>query len=162
MENGDIPASVVPEIPLGMYPGKLDDKGRLKLAAPFIKFLSSLSDKRLFVTSLDRQSAVIYPIAAWRDNAELLDNCTDDPEAAEITLFTAQDLGAEDELDGQGRVTLNSQLRKELSLEKTELHVFGEKGHIKIVSDVEYQRRLNDSRSKAAGAAAAMKKLGLK
>ena len=54
------------EPPDGMYPARMDDRGRVKLPAAFQEYLNSLDDKKLFVTSLDRRIAQIYPIRAWR------------------------------------------------------------------------------------------------
>ena len=41
--------------PRGMYPGRLDDSGRVKLPAKFQQYLAALPEKTLFVTSLDRR-----------------------------------------------------------------------------------------------------------
>ena len=54
-----------------MYPGKLDDKGRMKLPSVFAEYLAALSyvgQKKLFVTSLDGRIARIYPQEVWRQN----------------------------------------------------------------------------------------------
>ena len=56
-----------PEPPDGMYPARMDDRGRVKLPAAFKEYLDSLDDKKLFVTSLDRRIARIYPIQLWRE-----------------------------------------------------------------------------------------------
>ncbi len=60
------------EPPNGRYNGKLDEKGRLKLPACFQEYLATIPEKGLFVTSIDRSTAQIYPIAAWRANLKLL------------------------------------------------------------------------------------------
>jgi MraZ protein len=164
VENGDAPESsaVVVEIPRGRYPGRLDDKGRLKLAAPFQKFLSSLPEKTLFCTSLDRRTAVIYPISAWRYNEKFFETFYSDPRAAKIMMFTAQDLGSEEAMDAQGRVLLNSDLRRELGLEKTELHMYAEKGHITILTDAIYQERRLQSQREAEAALDVLERAGMK
>ena len=43
------------EPPNGMYPARVDDKGRLKLPVGFQEYISGLPEKKLFVTSLDRR-----------------------------------------------------------------------------------------------------------
>ncbi len=58
--------------PNGRYSGKLDDKGRLKFPVQFQTYLGSLDEKGLFVTSIDRTTVQIYPIATWRANLKLL------------------------------------------------------------------------------------------
>jgi MraZ protein len=54
------------EPPRGMYPARLDDKGRVKLPTSFQQFFGALREKKLFVTSLDRRIAQIYPMVVWR------------------------------------------------------------------------------------------------
>src|SRR5438445_469324 len=56
-----------------MYPGKLDDKGRLKLPAVFLEYFGELGEKKLFVTSINRRTAQIYPTSVWRKNKKLLE-----------------------------------------------------------------------------------------
>ncbi len=55
-----------------MYPGRVDDKGRLKLPVGFQQYIAGLPEKKLFVTSLDRRIGQIYPIANWRENKKFL------------------------------------------------------------------------------------------
>ena len=50
------------EPPRGMFNGRLDDKGRMKLASALVQYFSALPERKLFVTSLDRRTAQIYPI----------------------------------------------------------------------------------------------------
>src|SRR5215472_18876590 len=89
------------EPPRGMYDCRLDDKGRLKLPAQFQHFINSLAEKALFVTSLDRRIAQIYPIAVWRENEKFFEAYRDDPRIARNVAFNAADLGAESEMDAQ-------------------------------------------------------------
>src|SRR5262245_3497091 len=102
----------IPEAPRGMYPGRLDEKGRMKLPVPFQEYFGSLAEKKLFITSLDRRTAQIYTMEAWRRNEKFFDEYLDDPELAEAAAFTANDLGAEAEMDAQGRLTFPAELRR--------------------------------------------------
>jgi MraZ protein len=127
--------------PLGMYPARLDEKGRLKLPTVFQQFFNSFAESKLFITSLDGRTGQIYNIAAWRANETLFDGYNDDPDALQDLLFNAQDLGAEADMDAQGRVTVNSQLRQELDLQGQELHLYAYKNHIQILTEAIYQER---------------------
>ena len=129
------------EPPRGMYPCRIDDKGRLKLPAEFQHFLNVLPEKKLFVTSLDRRIAQIYPMAAWRENEKFFENYRDNPQVAHDVAFNANDLGADAEMDSQGRILLNTSLRKELDLQNQELHVYAYRGHIKVLTEGIYQER---------------------
>ena len=100
MENGDsVSNASTVELPRGRFPGRLDDKGRLKLPAAFAQFFNSLPERKLFLTSLDRHIAQLYPVAEWRVNEKFFDTFQDDPQAAQNIAFNAADLGADVEMD---------------------------------------------------------------
>jgi MraZ protein len=152
-EVADETAQGVPptEYPRGMYPARLDDKGRLKLPAEFQRFLGGLPEKRLFVTSLDRRIATIYPIAVWKENEKFFENYTDDPATAENVAFTAADLGSEAEMDAQGRIQFSTQLRRDLNLEDQTVRLQAYKGSVQVLSEAIYQaRRAQSSKSPEA------------
>jgi MraZ protein len=138
-ENDPVAQAV--EFPRGRYPGRLDDKGRLKLPTAFTQFFNSLPERKLYLTSLDRRIATLYPIAEWRANENFFNTFRANPTAAKNILFNAQDLGADVEIDGQGRVTVHPDLRRELGLEGQELHLMAEKGHLQILTEPLYQER---------------------
>lgn len=124
-----------------MFDCRLDDKGRLKLPAEFQHFLESLSEKQLFVTSLDRRIAQIYPIAVWRENERFFENYRENPQVAQDIAFNANDLGADAEMDSQGRVLFNTTLRSELDLQSQQLHLYAYRGHIRVLTEASYQER---------------------
>jgi MraZ protein len=145
-----------------MYPGRLDDKGRLKLPSVLQKYFDSLPDKRLFITSLDRRTAAIYPIAAWRTTEQFFDNYHENPQAAEAVFFNANQLGSEVEMDGQGRVLLNSDLRRVVKMEGTELHMYAYRGHIEILTDEIFKEREQNASVNAASALDVLRKAGMR
>ena len=131
--------------PLGMYPSRLDDKGRIKLPAAFQQYLSSLPEKRLFVTSLDRRIAQIYPIEVWRQNEKFFQE-RKNPKVARKIGFNAADLGVEAEMDSQGRITFPPELRRELGLEDQTLRLYaGSSGRIDVMSERMYEERRRES-----------------
>jgi MraZ protein len=134
-----------------MYPARLDDKGRLKLPATFQQFFNGLGERKLFVTSLNRRIAQIYPMAVWKQNESFFESYTANPAAARNLAFNAADLGAETEMDAQGRITFNSELRRELNLEGQELHLFAYKGRVEVLNEALYLERKQDA-MKSAGA----------
>jgi MraZ protein len=129
------------EPPRGMYPGRLDEKGRIKLPAVFQQYLDALREKTLFVTSLDRRIAQIYPIAVWRANEEFFATKRELAGLASKVVFNAADLGAETQMDGQGRVLFSPELRRALNLEGTGLHLYAHNGRIEVLSDELYEAR---------------------
>jgi MraZ protein len=129
------------EFPRGRYPGRLDDKGRLKLPAAFAQFFNSLPEHKLYLTSLDRRIGQIYPIAEWRANERFFDAFQDNPAAAQNIAFNAADLGADVEMDAQGRITVHPELRRELRMEGQELHLIAYKGHVQVLTEERYQEQ---------------------
>jgi len=129
------------EPPRGMYPARLDDKGRLKLPAEIQRYVAGLPEKRLFVTSLDRRIAVIYPIAIWKENEKFFESFTAEPDKAGNVAFNAADLGSEAEMDGQGRIQFSTELRRELGIENQPVRLQAFNGIIRVLSDAIYQAR---------------------
>src|SRR5690348_8677178 len=124
-----------------MYPCRLDDRGRVKMPAPFQQYLAALPEKKLFVTSMDRRIAQIYPIDVWRHNEKFFQEYRDDPALAKRAAFNAADLGAEAEMDSQGRITFPAELRQELTLEDQTLRLHAYKGRIEVLSQQIYEDR---------------------
>src|SRR5689334_15961300 len=117
-----------------MYPSRLDDKGRIKMPAAFQQYFAALPEKKLFVTSLDRRIAQIYPIHVWRQNETFFQTFRDEPKKSKRVAFNAADLGAEAEMDAQGRITFPPELRRELGLEDQTVRLFSYKGRIEVLS----------------------------
>lgn len=133
--------AAIVELPHGTYPARLDDKGRIKLPVAFQKYMESLPEKKLFVTSLDRSTARIYPIAVWRENQNFIDGFTEEPQAAEDILLLANDLGADTEMDAQGRVLMHPDLRRALNIENSPVKLVPVRGRIDVYGEAEYEER---------------------
>lgn len=145
-----------------MYPARLDDKGRLKLPAEFQRYFGSLPDKKLFVTSLDRHIATIYPISVWEQNEQLFETYMDDPEAVETLTFNASDLGAESEMDAQGRIQFSTILRRELDIENQPVRMQAFGAHIEVMSEAMYRASKERFSRAPEEAVKALRKVGLK
>jgi len=116
----------------------------------------------LYLTSLDRRVAQLYPIAEWRANEKFFDDFQEDPEAAENIAFNASDLGADVEMDGQGRVIVHPDLRRALGMEGQELHLMAYKGHVEILTETVYQEQKTKAAAKTAEDLNVLKKRGLR
>jgi DNA-binding transcriptional regulator/RsmH inhibitor MraZ len=147
--NGDGGATGPVPLPLGRYSVKIDDKGRLKLPVVFQDFVKGLPDgQNLFVTSVDCKTVAIYPVGVWRKNLKKPHPL--DAGALRAVSTVASDLGTEEKMDSQGRVTLNTELRAALGLgDKSVLHLVGVKGHIDLITDAVYQANLAEAKRKA-------------
>jgi MraZ protein len=154
-----VPPPVEP--PRGKFNGRLDDKGRLKLPVQLQEYLTGFPEKKLFVTSLDRRTARIYPIAAWRKMEALLLNSTENTDECERLNFNAQDLGAEAEVDGQGRLLLHPELRRELGMEESGLRLLSNRGHIMVMTEARYEARKAAASRDPESDVSALEKKGL-
>jgi MraZ protein len=163
VENNEPASNASPvELPRGRYPGRLDDKGRLKLPAAFAQFFNSLPEPKLYLTSLDRRIGQIYPIAEWRANEKFFDTFQDNPEAAQNIAFNAADLGADVEMDGQGRITVHPDLRRELGMEGQELHLIAYKGHVQVLTEERYQEQKRQATANTPADLNVLKRAGLR
>ena len=149
------------EPPRGMYPARLDDKGRCKLPTSFQQFFAALREKKLFVTSLDRRIAQIYPMAVWRENEKFFDSYREDPKILRNVVFNAADLGAESEMDGQGRILFPPELRRELGIENQSVRLFAYRGRIEVLSEPNYEERKREAAQTAAEDVAKLEAAGL-
>jgi len=131
---------VLIELPDGAYPGRLDDRGRLRMPEDIRRFLQALPERKLFVTTLDMRTVRIYPIAVWREDRDRLVSARDDPDAADL-LFVAYDWGANTEMDAQGRILIHEELRKALGFENQPLKLLPWQWRIDVYTEAAYQER---------------------
>ncbi len=148
--------------PRGIFSARVDEKGRLKLAAPVQKYIHCTGDRRVFVTSLDNATVQIYPISIWESNECLFENFLEDPEGAEIVAFTAHDNGADCELDDQGRLLIHQKLRHKLGMEGEPVWLHCYKGVIHVYGKEIYEARKRQAEEKLAEKLRVLKGAGLR
>lgn len=129
------------EHPRGIYPTRVDDKGRLKLPADFHKYLLEIGAAKVFVTSFDERIGRIYPIPVWREIEALLSTPGEDAEVGADLLFIANDLGNDTELDPQGRLLIPTPLRKTMRAENQPMWLEFQKGYINVFGEEVYAER---------------------
>jgi bifunctional DNA-binding transcriptional regulator/antitoxin component of YhaV-PrlF toxin-antitoxin module len=71
----------------------------------------------------------------------LLEQETEDPEAAADIAFLAKDLGGSSEVDAQGRVLVPVELRQLLNLESQPVHLDCYKGRISVLTEELYKEK---------------------
>jgi DNA-binding transcriptional regulator/RsmH inhibitor MraZ len=114
------PASV--EFPRSTANVRIDDKGRIKLSAEYQHYFEALPEQDVFVTSLDRSIAEIFPIARWRLMEDFFEENESNPDIY-LASKNAMRLGAVAKVDNQGRVNIHAELRRALNLDGQELHI---------------------------------------
>lgn len=126
---------------------RIDDKGRIKLAADYLRFFEALPERTVFVTTTDLHIAEIYPIASWRSMEQFFSDNEDLP-PAQRAAFNSARYGAECEVDSQGRVNIHSDLRRLLSLDNQELHLYPYmRDRILILTKEEFDRMDSSSQN---------------
>lgn len=115
MEENTQPNRVKP--PRGIFPARVDDKGRLKLPAAFKAYLEQREEKDVFVSSFDGRIARIYTLPVWEETEKFLMQDGDDLAERKKIYHLAMHYGADSRLDDQGRILINSDLRREMGVE---------------------------------------------
>ena len=141
----------LPTPPRGLYPARVDDKGRLKLPAVFKAFLEQRGEKEVFVTSFDGRIARIYTPSVWQETEEFLIRDGEDFEVREQMYYDAMRYGADSRLDEQGRILINTDLRREMGIENQPVRLMFYRGVIQFWSEaVDAEKRAAASQISAA------------
>lgn len=127
-----------------------------------VNFQEFIGGEKLFVTSLDARIARLYPISVWQTNEKLLSELTDDPEVAEHIAFIADHYGADSDVDGQGRVLLPTDLRRELKLENEQVWLQCFQGAINVYGKDVYEEQERRAKENLADKLKLAKQKGLK
>jgi MraZ protein len=141
-ENGLTSTATPVEAPRGFFSARVDEKGRLKLPAAITQYLGALGENKVFVTTLNGSTARIYPISAWLQTENLLEEAGEDAEIREDVAFIASHFGADSELDPQGRVLVPTELRRALKLENEQVYLRCFKQRIDVIGREVYEQRL--------------------
>ena len=163
MEPSDQPTpAVAVEAPRGTLSGRVDEKGRLKLPTAIVQYLEAIGEHKVFITTLNLSTALIYPISAWRETEKMLQESGEDADSRADLAFVANHYGEDSEIDTQGRVLFPTTLRRELELEKDDVHLLFYKGRIEVFGSKNYQQRLDQAKSGLVEKLRTLEKKGLR
>ena len=149
------------EHPRGTYSARVDDKGRLKLPAAFLKYLTECGAVKVFVTSFDKRIGKIYPIPVWKEIEMKLEAGNGNGRKGKALLFVANDLGADAEVDQQGRMLIPAELRRELKVENDQVRLNYYRGGIQFLSSAVYEEEKRRSEREALEALPAFEDDGI-
>ena len=124
-----------------METARVDEKGRLKLPANFLRYLKSTGVEIVFITTLDLRVARVYPISVWESNEKVFETAGGDAETAEDVALIADEMGAESEIDAQGRILLPAILRRQLEIEAAPVWLHYYNGGITVFGEKVYEQR---------------------
>src|SRR6476646_7927203 len=131
------------EPPHSIAQARVDDKGRLKLPSEFLEYLKKLGVDKVFITTLDRQLARIYPISVWKANENLFADAGDLAETAEDVAYIAKVFGGDSEIDAQGRVLMPAALRRVIELESQPVYLDCFNGRINVANKSMHDARFH-------------------
>jgi MraZ protein len=95
----------------GSHEAKVDDKGRLKVPSQFRDLVERRHGPVFFITSLDGETARLYPLPEWEALESRLAAMPSTDPTREKFLHTVNYYGQTVEMDAQGRVLLPARLR---------------------------------------------------
>jgi DNA-binding transcriptional regulator/RsmH inhibitor MraZ len=149
--------------PLGNFDTRCDEKGRIRLPATWLHFFThELKDNRVFCTSLDGIVIRVYAESIWRFNLALFEEASDHSADVEHLLNLANHYGTESELDSNGRILINAELRKELALLGDTVVGTGKKGVIHIYRKADHDALIKNSRNVASDVVRNLTQLGMR
>lgn len=96
----------------GSAPTKIDDKGRLKIPTPFRTFMEERWGSEVFATSIQGDSALIYPLPVWEEIEERLATMPSTHRSKMRFLERVNYFGQQTRLDSQGRIVVPQILRE--------------------------------------------------
>ena len=140
----------------------MDEKGRLKMPSAVAQYLDALGERKVFVTTLNTSTALIYPISVWKETEKMLQEAGEDADARADVAFIANHYGEDVEVDAQRRVLLPTTLRRDLELEKDDVHVLVFKQRIELIGSKVYSQRLEAAKTGLAEKLKVMEKKGLR
>ena len=115
---------------------KLDERGRLKLPAEFKAFVERKYGKgfnAFYITSMDGESAEIYPLPEWLERQKKVFALPQSNPARKMLLARYNLYGDRADMDPQGRMQIPEELRRKADL-SGEVKVSGEGNLLRVTS----------------------------
>jgi MraZ protein len=109
----------------GNHPAKVDEKGRLKLPSAFKALVDAASVTQFYVTSVDGESAQVWPLPEWEKREAELGRLSALQPVLKKYLAVTSYYGQQVEMDGQGRILVPQILRTRAGLDDEEAVVLG-------------------------------------
>jgi len=125
----------------GNYPARVDEKGRLKIPAPFKEELHDTYGRQFYITSLDGRYARIYPLEEWNKLEERLQAAASFNKTRSKFLRRTNYFGQLVEMDKQGRVLIPSVLREAAEM-KGDVAVLGNLTYLEVWNNERFQKEV--------------------
>jgi MraZ protein len=120
---------------------KIDDKGRLKVPTDFRRLLEERYGPDLFVTSVQGDSAFLYPLTVWEEIEQRLLNLPSTDQNRVRFLERVNYFGQQVRLDVQGRILVPPILRDRAAI-TGDVVVSGQLNHLVVWNHERFAKRL--------------------
>ena len=127
----------------GSAPAKIDAKGRLKVPAGFSRDLEERWGNELFVTSIQGDSALLYPMPVWEEIEQRLMAMPSTNSTRRRFLERVSYYGQPATLDAQGRLVLPPILRDSAGMDG-DVVVSGRIDHLVVWNRERFEERMSD------------------
>ena len=125
----------------GNHPARVDEKGRLKLPAEFMRRCKDVYGDQFYITSKDGKRAEIYPLKEWEKIEERLAQIPSMNPHKKKFLDVTNYYGQMAEMDAQGRV-LMPQLLRESAKVAGDVVVLGVQTFLEVVNHDSFKAEL--------------------
>jgi MraZ protein len=129
---------------MGHSPAKIDEKGRLKVPATFRKIMEDRYGSECFITSMDGESALVYPLPVWFEFQGRLAKVPSASIAKAKLLERVNYFGQVGTMDAQGRVLVPAVLREVAGIAE-DVVVLGSTDHLIVWNEQKMKKRLEDT-----------------
>lgn len=129
---------------MGHSPARIDEKGRLKIPANFRKIIEERFGQECFITSMDGERALVYPLGVWFEFQSRLAKVPSTSMAKARLLERVNYFGQVAALDAQGRVLVPQVLREVAGI-SDDVVVLGSQDHLIVWNEQRIQKRLSES-----------------
>jgi MraZ protein len=127
----------------GTLEAKVDEKGRLKLPADFMKLVVEKNyGSQFFITSRDGRAVEIWPLTEWVKEEEKKAALSEEDEAKNAWMEVVNHFGLQVEIDKQDRLMLPRVLRDRLSLVNKDVVVTGMQRFLRLRSQQMAEERI--------------------
>jgi len=122
---------------------KIDDKGRLKIPTDFRRLLEERYGPDLFVTSVQGEPALLYPLPVWEEIEHRLAAIPATDRTKVRFLERANYFGQQVRLDVQGRILI-PQILRESAVINGDVVVSGQLDHLVVWNHERFTTRLQE------------------
>ncbi len=128
----------------GTQEAKIDEKGRLKLPADFMKLIVEKNyGSQFFITSRDGKVAEVWPMPEWEKEEQKKAELPEDDMAKLTWLEFVNGWGGVAEIDKQDRLMLPRKIRERFNLVNEEVDVTGFQRYLVVRSQRMAEERLD-------------------